>query len=132
MEQVETNKNATVLIVEDDNSIAYLLKFIMEREGFSVAHAPDGKVALSMVETLPPPDLVLLDIMLPYADGYEILESIRRQPNWKDTPVLMLTSKGTERDISHALDSGADDYLLKPFQPDELKARIRRLLRGRR
>ena len=78
------------------------------------------------------PALVLLDIMLPYVDGYEILSKIRNQAGWGNVPVVMLTSKGSERDIARAFDCNADDYMVKPFQPDELKARMRRLMRGRR
>lgn len=126
------DKAQTVLIVEDDKSIALLLRFIIEREGFCIEHASDGRDAQAKIELSPPPALVLLDIMLPYVDGFELLANIRCRPLWKDVPVLMLTSKGSERDISRALDSGADDYLVKPFQPDELKARMRRLMRGRR
>lgn len=123
-------KAKTVFIVEDENSIAMLLRFLVEREGFHVEHAVDGRIAQEMIATLTPPALVLLDIMLPYADGYELLSIIRRQANWKNVPVVMLTSKGSERDIARALDSGADDYMVKPFQPDELRARMRRLMRG--
>ena len=122
----------TVFIIEDEASIALLLRFLVEREGFRVEFAADGRTAREMIATLPAPDLVLLDIMLPYADGYELLTMIRHQAGWENVPVVMLTSKGSERDIARALDSDADDYMVKPFQPDELKARMRRLMRGRR
>lgn len=128
----QSDATQTVFVVEDDKTIALLLRFLIEREGFRVEHAPDGRIAETQIATLPPPALAILDIMLPYADGYELLECIRTQDSWKDVPVLMLTSKGSERDISRALDGGADDYMVKPFQPDELKARMRRLMRGRR
>ena len=119
----------TALIVEDDKSLAMLLRFFLEREGFSVHHAADGREAQRLIATLAPPGIALLDIMLPYVDGFELIASIRSQPGWEKLPVMMLTAKGSERDIARALDAGADDYVVKPFQPDEIKARIRRLMR---
>jgi DNA-binding response OmpR family regulator len=125
------DQTASALIVEDDQSIAMLLRFILEREGFRVDHAADGREAQRLIASLPPPAVVLLDVMLPYADGFELIANIRAQPGWQKVPILMLSSKGSERDISRALDAGADDYMVKPFQPDELKARLRRQLRSR-
>jgi len=127
-----TDEPRTIFVVEDDNSLALLLRFLIEREGFRVEHASDGRVAEEKIKQLPPPALALLDIMLPYADGYDLLKCIRSHDRWKDVPVLMLTSKGSEGAIARALDNGADDYVVKPFQADELKARIRRLAKGRR
>lgn len=122
------SQTLTVLTVEDDKGIAALLRFILEREGFRIEHGADGREAKHLIATLPPPALVLLDIMLPYADGFELIACIQVQPGWEKVPVLMLSSKGSERDIARALDAGADGYMVKPFQPDELKARVRRLL----
>ncbi len=119
----------TALIVEDDKSVAMLLRFILEREGFLVVHAADGRVAQQQIASIPPPTVILLDIMLPYADGFELIGNIRAQPGWKAVPIMMLSAKGSSSDIERALDAGADDYMVKPFQPDELKARFRRLLR---
>jgi DNA-binding response OmpR family regulator len=121
----------TALVVEDARAIAMLLRFILEREGFRVEHAADGREAQRLIGVMAPPAVVLLDIMLPYVDGFELIASIRSQPGWEKLPILMLSSKGSEGDIARALDAGADDYMVKPFQPDELKARLRRLLRGR-
>lgn len=118
------------MIVEDEESIAMLLRFILERNGFNVELAADGREALRLIATLAPPTLVLLDIMLPHVDGFELIANIRAQPGWEKVTVMMLTALGNERNIARALDSGADDYIVKPFQPDELKARLRRLLRG--
>ena len=117
------------MVVEDDKSVAMLLRFLLERDGFRVDSAADGREAQRLIATLVPPAIVLLDIMLPYADGFELIANIRSQPGWEKLPVMMLTAKGSERDIARALDAGADDYMVKPFQPDELKARLRRLLR---
>lgn len=121
----------TAFVVEDDRAIAMILRFILEREGFKVEQAVDGRAAKLLVARLEPPAVVILDIMLPFVDGYELIETIRAQPAWDNSPILMLSSKGSERDISRALDAGADDYIVKPFQPDELKARLRRLIRTR-
>lgn len=119
------------LIVEDDDQIAYLLRFIIEREGYQVRLARDGKQAQEFFESLPPPSLITLDVMLPYTDGYQLLKLIRAKPDWRVTPVLMLTSRSLEKDIVRALDAGANDYIVKPFKPDELRARIRRLVKGK-
>lgn len=121
-----------ILLVEDDKAIASLLRFILEREGYAVVHATDGREAQRLIDELtPPPALALLDIMLPHVDGFELIARIRARADWQQVPVVMLTAKGAAKDITRALDSGADDYVLKPFQPDELKARLRRLLRKR-
>jgi DNA-binding response OmpR family regulator len=120
---------ATVLVVEDDVHIAHVLTFMLERQGYQVTHVADGRAATEHVLGHPAPDLVLLDVMLPYVDGFEIIALIRAQAGWQETPVLMLTAKNTERDTMRALDAGADDFIIKPFQPQELLARLRRYLK---
>lgn len=121
-----------ILMVEDEEDIAFLIRYMLERHGFVVDHAADGRQALEHFAQAEPPDLTLMDIMLPYHDGLELIERLRAQPGWESVPVLMLTAKTREVDIVRALELGADDYVTKPFQPEELLARIRRLLRGRR
>lgn len=121
-----------ILMVEDEEDIAFLIRFLLERHGFTVEHAADGRQALDCLATNAPPDLTLMDIMLPYHDGLELIERLRAQPGWETLPVLMLTAKAREVDVVRALELGADDYVTKPFQPEELLARIRRLLRTRR
>lgn len=121
-----------ILMVEDEEDIAFLIRFLLERHGFAVEHAADGRQALDCLTTNAPPDLALMDIMLPYHDGLELIERLRAQPGWETLPVLMLTAKAREVDVVRALELGADDYVTKPFQPEELLARIRRLLRTRR
>lgn len=86
----------------------------------------DGKEALKLIENSKPFDIVLLDIMIPYINGFELVSHIRSQPAWGKTPVLMLSGKSQEKDIVKALDSGATDYIVKPFQPGEVLARIRK------
>jgi DNA-binding response OmpR family regulator len=119
----------TVLVVEDDVHIAHVLSFMLERQGYRVTHLADGRAASTHVLANPAPDLVLLDVMLPYVDGFELVGLIRAQPAWQDTPVIMLTAKNTERDTVRALEAGASDFVIKPFQPQELLARLRRYLK---
>jgi DNA-binding response OmpR family regulator len=116
------------LVVEDDGDIGQLLVFILEREGFLVTLLRDGGQALARIAQGDPPQLMILDVMLPHATGHEILGAVRGHELWKTVPVVMLTAKSQEADIVRALDGGANDYMLKPFQPAELKARIRRLV----
>jgi len=118
-----------VLMVEDEEDIAYIVRFLLERHGFVVEHVADGRAALARIREGAAPELVLMDLMLPFHDGLELVERLRGQPGWGALPVLMLTAKAREADIVRALELGADDYVTKPFQPEELLARIRRLLR---
>ncbi len=132
MTATATQDHDTALIVEDDDQISYLLRFILEREGFKVELAADGRAAQSLLERMSPPALVMLDVMLPFIDGYQLLDMVRAREDWRDVPVLMLTAKSQEKDIVRALDAGAADYLVKPFKPDELRARIKRLVKERK
>jgi DNA-binding response OmpR family regulator len=122
----------TVMVVEDDEDVMYLLTFMLSREGFHVISAKDGRQACTMIHEMNPPDLVLLDIMIPFVDGFQVMKQIKETPEWQDRPVVMLTSKTQERDIVRALESGAHDYVAKPFQPEELMARVRRFLKQTR
>lgn len=117
-----------ILIVEDEKSLADIIKKGLEEEGYAVDVAYDGEEGLFMAENQPS-DLIILDIMLPIVDGMTILRKIRKAG--LKTPVLMLTAKDTVMDKVSGLDSGADDYLTKPFSFEELLARIRALLRRR-
>jgi DNA-binding response OmpR family regulator len=125
-----TNHKPLALCVEDDSDLVYLLKFILNREGFDVQEAADGDIAqkwLAAAES--PPALIMLDVMLPHTDGFHLLNLIRARAGWANVPVIMLTARSQERDVVRALDSGASDYIVKPFKPEELRARIKRLLR---
>lgn len=119
----------TILIVEDDEDMVTLLQFLLEREGYQAVVATEGRQARTLVETLPPPRLVLLDVMLPYHNGFELVTYIRSKEPWHDVPIVMLTADSAERDIVRALDAGASDYVVKPFNPKELMARLRRFLK---
>jgi two-component system, OmpR family, alkaline phosphatase synthesis response regulator PhoP len=119
-----------IFIIEDDEVIRTLLGHILKREGYDVETASSGKDAVDMAIIMEiPPHLVLSDIMMPYLDGFQVVTALRALPGWEHVPMVMLTSKGQEQDIVRALDNGADDYLVKPFQPGELLARLRRFLR---
>ena len=117
----------TAVVVEDDQIISTMVEHLLSRRGFSVEIAHDGRQALAFLESMPPPALVVLDVMLPYVDGFDLIKQIRQHPTWNEVPVVMLTAKSQEQHIVRALDAGADDYLLKPFRPGELLARIRRV-----
>lgn len=121
---------ASILVVEDDDNIAQLLQFMLEREGHEVTVLADGKAAHEHIVSKGAPALVLLDSMLPYRDGPSLLKVLRATEGWARVPVLMLTARSLEKDIVAALDAGASDYVIKPFQPHELLARVRRQLQA--
>ena len=120
-----------VLVVEDEEALATLLDYNLEKEGFRVERAADGEEALLKVEE-ETPDLMLLDWMLPKVSGVEVCRQLRQRSETRRTPVLMLTARGEETDKVRGLDTGADDYVVKPFAMSELTARIRALLRRTR
>src|ERR1035438_4531899 len=123
------SQGARLLIVEDEPAMRTALRDILESEGYRVQTASDGAAGLDQAREQKP-DLLLLDVMLPRLDGYALCSELRRLA--VDTPVLMLTAKGQVQDCVTGLDSGADDYLVKPFSTDELLARVRALLRRAR
>jgi len=117
-----------VLVVEDEAALVTLLRYNLEREGFRVAEARDGEEAmLQIAEQMP--DLVILDWMLPLMSGIEVCRQLRRLPETRRLPIVMLTARGEEGDKLRGLDAGADDYVTKPFSPSELIARLRAVLR---
>src|SRR5579863_6625184 len=120
-----------VLVVEDEPALVTLLRYNLEREGFAVNEAHDGEEALLQLREHKP-DAVLLDWMLPRISGLEVCRQIRRAPAWRDLPVIMLTARGEEGDRVRGLDSGADDYVVKPFSTTELVARLRAVIRRAR
>jgi DNA-binding response OmpR family regulator len=129
LETPPSQTEPTAVVVEDDQIIVNLLEHLLSRRGFGVRIALDGRQATNFIETLPAPTLVLLDVMLPYLDGFELIKRIREHATWSEVPIIMLTSKSQEQSIVRALDSGANDYIVKPFRPGELLARIRRVVR---
>jgi len=119
---------ARMLLVEDDRVLADLLVWHFEREGFAVRHTADGDEALLLAEELAP-DIVLLDWMIEGVSGIEVCRRLRRSPGRANVPIIMLTARGEEGDRVRGLETGADDYLTKPFSPRELIARVAAVLR---
>ena len=117
-----------VLVVEDEDSLATLLQYNLQKEGYEVTLAGDGEEALLMVEERLP-DLIVLDWMLPKVSGIEVCRRLRQRNETRNVPVVMLTARGEESDRVRGLDTGADDYVVKPFSMTELGARIRAVLR---
>ena len=124
----ETQGQPLVLVVEDEAALVTLLRYNLEREGFRVIDAANGEEALLIVKEQRP-DLILLDWMLPALSGIEVCRQIRRSPEHRRTPIIMLTARGEESDKLRGLEVGADDYVTKPFSPRELLARVRAVLR---
>lgn len=117
-----------IMLVEDDKIVARLLSHTLMQRGFNVDVATNGRQAIDNLDTNQLPKLVLLDIILPLADGFEVLTQIRSRKGWKKVPIIMLTSKTQELNVVRAFESGANDYVTKPFQLGELMVRINRLL----
>jgi CheY-like chemotaxis protein len=120
MGKASSSSVPTVLMIEDHDDTACLVRFILERHGYTVRHAPDGRNAKRLTETSEPPDVVLLDISLPSLSGLEVLHAIRSTPEWQRIPVIMLTANGRPESIAEATTLGATEYLKKPFSPDHL------------
>ena len=118
----------TILVVEDEAALITMLRYNLEKQGFRVEEATDGQEALTRIAEAPP-DLVLLDWLLPVMSGLEVCRQIRRRPATRDLPVIMLTARAEDHDAVRGLTTGADDYVTKPFNMAALLARIRALLR---
>jgi two-component system phosphate regulon response regulator PhoB len=127
-EAYSTLAKPTILVVEDEAPLMTLLRYNLEKQGFKVEEAADGQEALLRVSEARP-DLVLLDWMLPALSGIEVCRQLRRRPDTRDLPIIMVTARTEDQDAVRALDTGADDYIAKPFVMDALLARIRALLR---
>lgn len=124
----DSDLKPSILVVEDEEPIVAMLKYNLEKEGLRVRSTDNGDEVFIMIEEAKP-DLILLDWMLPGMSGIEILEILRRKPETKNIPVIMLSAKGEEMDRVSGLEHGADDYLVKPFAPTELMARIKAVFR---
>jgi two-component system phosphate regulon response regulator PhoB len=120
--------SATILIVEDEAPLIEVLRYNLESEGFTTLIATDGEEAL-LLATEQSPNLIILDWMLPEMSGVDVCRRLRGHKETKSVPIIMLTARGEERDKIYGLDAGADDYVVKPFSPSELIARIRAILR---
>jgi DNA-binding response OmpR family regulator len=120
---VESTETATVLVADDEPHLLRLVKFRLEREGYNVLTAADGETALNVArEQLP--DLCVLDVMMPKRSGFDVLRELRSDERCRDMKVIMLTARAQDRDVDAGFSLGADDYITKPFSPQELRVRI--------
>ncbi|MGI9417558.1 MAG: response regulator transcription factor [Geminicoccaceae bacterium] len=116
-----------VLIVEDEENISIALRYLMKGKGYDVRVARDGEEALTMVAEQPP-DLMLLDVMMPKRDGYDVCQTIRANPDWQAIKIIMLSAKGRDIEVEKGLALGADAYLTKPFSTRDLAAKVQSML----
>ena len=119
-----------VFVADDDEDILALVAFRLERAGYTVVTAQDGEQALALARERRP-DLAVLDVMMPRLTGYEVTEQLRREEATSRIPVILLTARAQEADVTRGFEAGADDYVKKPFSPQELRARVQAML-GRR
>jgi DNA-binding response OmpR family regulator len=122
---------ASVLVADDEPNIVLSLEFILKQAGYRVRVASDGEAALAAIGE-EPPDLLVLDAMMPRRDGFDVCGTIRANPAWASVRILMLTAKGSDTERNKGLALGADDYLSKPFSNREVVERVRQLLAARR
>jgi len=120
---------ARILIVDDEPNIVISLEYLMKREGWETTVAADGEAALEALDK-GAPDLMVLDVMLPKMNGFEVCRRVRADPRWRALRILMLTAKGRETEVAKGLGLGADAYVTKPFSTKDLVAQIRRMLSG--
>lgn len=126
--QLQEFNTHRALVVEDNEHVAYMLDFILSRAGYDVIAAPNGRDAQAAIDNILPVDVILLDLMLPYISGYQLISEVRNNPLWQHVPIVVLSGKVLEEDIVRAFDLGANDYVTKPFRPEELLARLRRIV----
>lgn len=124
--QLKTITTHRALVIEDNEHVAYTLDFILKRAGYDVIPIANGRDAQAAIVNLVPVDVILLDLMLPYVSGFQLIREIREDVLWQRVPIVVLSGKVLEEDIVRALDLGANDYVTKPFRPEELLARLRR------
>ena len=127
---VVNNDQKVVLAADDDEDILELITFRLERSGYTVVQARDGEEAWNLAQ-VQPPDLAVLDVMMPKLDGFELTRRMRAKPETERVPIILLTARAQDADVQQGFDAGADDYLRKPFSPQELRARVQAIL-GRR
>ena len=121
---------ASILVADDEPNIVLSLEFLLKQAGFRVRTVSDGEAALAAIAQ-EPPDLILLDVMIPGRDGFAVCQAIRGNPAWRDIRIVMLTAKGGEIQREKGLSLGADEYVTKPFSTRDLVERIRRMLQPR-
>jgi DNA-binding response OmpR family regulator len=126
----DADSRPTILVADDEEDLRELVTYRLTRSGYRVIGAGDGQEALELAAERTP-DLMVLDVMMPKLDGYELTRRVRAEAALRSIPVILLTARSQESDIDRGFEVGADDYLKKPFNPDELVARVRAVL-GRR
>ena len=129
-ENAPSDGQPVILAADDDPDIRELVAFRLERSGYTVLQAADGEEALALALEHKP-DLAVLDVMMPKMDGFEVVRRLRAEEPTKRMPIIMLTARAQDSDVEEGFESGADDYLRKPFSPQELRARVQAIL-GRR
>ena len=120
-----------VVIADDDPDIRRLVQITVSNAGCDVTVAADGEEALELIRSAPP-DLVILDVLMPRMDGWEVAKELKSDPQTQEVPIMFLTSRGQEHDVLEGFNSGAADYMVKPFSPRELQVRVRAVLANRR
>ncbi len=120
-----------LMVAEDDVEMAHVFRFLFEREGFDVHVVRDGREAVECIRKAPPPAFVLVDVMMPFVNGFQVVRTLRESSSWASVPVIMVSGKAAEEDVVEAIEAGADDYVTKPVRPKELIARVRGLLQRR-
>lgn len=118
-----------IVVADDDDVICRLIGHVLKREGFQVVTSANGEEVLELIQSRKP-DAIILDAMMPGIDGLEVLHQLRSDENTRDIPVLMLSSRSLEKDVVTGFDFGANDYLVKPFKPEELVTRLKRILKA--
>lgn len=121
----ETAAKPVVLVVEDDDQIAFMMQFVLEQDGFAVERARDRKDAEALIARIDPPALATLDIILPDGSGIDLILVIKEKPGWERVPIVMVTAKPKDKDVNWAIKSGAKAYIVKPFKPEDLRSTVR-------
>jgi len=130
MESRADSEQPVVLAADDDEDVHELIVLCLKLSGYTVLQAHDGAEALELARTTQP-DLAVLDVMMPMMDGFELTRRLRKDEATSKMPIILLTSRGQEADIQRGFDAGADDYIRKPFSPEELRSRVQAVLARR-
>jgi CheY-like chemotaxis protein len=125
---IKMAEKTKIMVVDDEPDIVKIIKISLELANFEIIEAYNGEECLSKLQEGQKPALILLDIMMPGISGYEVCQKIKQTPEWKDIKVIMLTAKGQKGDAEEGLKSGADDYIIKPFDPYELIEQVKEIL----
>ncbi len=122
-------RSPMVLMVEDEEETARAVRAHLEQAGYQVLHAKDGLSAQNLIDTMPPPDLILLAVRLPHLNGFDLLTYLKQQAGWEQVPIVMMAADESHQAVTRAIEQGVKDYVLKPFDPQQLTVRVGRLLK---